>query len=142
MSSKAEREATITRSHADVGVAMVYTALRPMVTPDVSARSCPRCGRPVERGPRARWCSDSCKVLAWQERRGKSSGRTGGSSSTTPAAELQDNRKLTVLLPLWEAVLADAFPVWSQRHSGTADAIRDARRALQVLARVLESSTV
>ena len=27
----------------------------------------PRCGRPIQRGPRAKWCSDDCRVRAWQE---------------------------------------------------------------------------
>lgn len=29
----------------------------------------PRCGRPLERGPRAKWCSESCRVRMRQERR-------------------------------------------------------------------------
>ncbi len=32
-----------------------------------TVRACPRCGRSVERGPKARWCSDDCRVRAWQE---------------------------------------------------------------------------
>ena len=32
-----------------------------------SERTCPRCGRPVQRGPRAKWCSDNCRIRVWQE---------------------------------------------------------------------------
>jgi endogenous inhibitor of DNA gyrase (YacG/DUF329 family) len=39
------------------------------------ARTCPRCGRPVERGPRARWCSNSCKARFYLERRLAASSR-------------------------------------------------------------------
>jgi endogenous inhibitor of DNA gyrase (YacG/DUF329 family) len=37
--------------------------------------SCPRCGRPVARGPRARWCSNSCKARFYLERRLAASSR-------------------------------------------------------------------
>lgn len=35
----------------------------------MNTKPCPRCGRPVERGPRARFCSETCRVRLWQERR-------------------------------------------------------------------------
>jgi len=45
----------------------------------VIERICPRCGRSNRRAQQARWCSDSCKVLAWQERHRPASGPAGGS---------------------------------------------------------------
>lgn len=43
-------------------------------------RTCPRCGRPIERGPKAKWCSDDCRVRAWQEEHwmGKRAGKVQG----------------------------------------------------------------
>ncbi len=41
----------------------------PNGTVTCGARVCPYCGGPVERGPKARWCSESCRVLMWRVRR-------------------------------------------------------------------------
>jgi hypothetical protein len=43
--------------------------LSPQVKTAQMERNCPRCGRPVERGPSARWCSASCKSRFYLERR-------------------------------------------------------------------------
>lgn len=38
------------------------------VTVTATRRRCPRCGRLVLRGPRVKWCSEGCRVMAWQGR--------------------------------------------------------------------------
>lgn len=45
-----------------------------------SDRRCPRCGRPVDRGPKARWCSSSCKARFYLERRLATVSRNVGSN--------------------------------------------------------------
>ncbi len=73
------------------------------------ARVCPRCGEPVRRGPRARWCSESCRVLAWREGRARdvAPGRvssSGGIEIPSCPAESNGARNLRVVPPTWEQV--------------------------------------
>jgi hypothetical protein len=54
-------------------------------------RGCPRCGRPVERGLRARWCSETCRVLDAQRRRWTA----GGFSRYFPTRRVVHSTRIT-----------------------------------------------
>ncbi len=71
-------------------------------TETTAERSCPRCGRPVERGPRAKWCSESCRVMSWQRRRQVATSGAGVVRIPADAAESTGTRNLRVVLPWWE----------------------------------------
>ncbi len=75
------------------------------VTVAGGVRVCPRCGKPVRRGPRAKWCSESCRVAAWWERRcagqvtpGRTD-RAAGIQISSPAAESPGVPVLRVIPP-------------------------------------------
>lgn len=61
----------------------------------------PRCGRPNRRAPQARWCSDSCRMMARKECRGAHEVAPGRTICVyLPRA--QGTVNLTVLLPSWD----------------------------------------
>ena len=72
------------------------------------ACACPRCGQPVRRGPRAKWCSETCRVRTWQERRQAYSGGSGRgeivppSAESTGTSESTGTRNVRVVPPVWE----------------------------------------
>ena len=73
-------------------------------------RVCPRCGEPiVGRSSRARWCSESCRVLAWRERhtRDVAPGRVsspGGIQIPTRPEESNGTRNLRAATPTREQI--------------------------------------
>jgi hypothetical protein len=95
----------------------------------VSTRSCPRC-RPVERGLRAKWCSETCRVLDAQRRRW-----TEGGSETLPRSAASPRLPvLRVQIESWHEALGRAVV----RGAACEDAVRKAREALHELVQVLK----
>ncbi len=93
-------------------------------------RTCPRCGRSVERGPRAKWCSETCRVLDAQRRRW-----TGGGSQILPRPAASPRVPiLRVEIESWQAVLGRAVV----REAACKLAVRRAQEALRELGRTLE----
>jgi len=94
-------------------------------------RRCPRCGGVIRRGPRARWCSETCRVAAWHERRVRA-----GLSGPGAPVESRGIPVLRVLLAPWErAVDALAVP----RRSDCEQALRHARSATRAALDMLEA---
>ncbi len=58
---------------------------------------CPRCGEPVRRGPRAKWCSETCRVRMWQERRQARQGGPERGRAPARSAESTVTRNLRVV---------------------------------------------
>jgi endogenous inhibitor of DNA gyrase (YacG/DUF329 family) len=79
-------------------------------------RACPRCGQSVERGPRAKWCSETCRVLDAQRRRWTAGGSAVPSRpATSPRVPI-----LRVEIESWQAVLANV----TVRGAACEDAVR------------------
>jgi endogenous inhibitor of DNA gyrase (YacG/DUF329 family) len=66
-------------------------------------RLCPRCGRPIQKGPRAKWCSETCRVLDAQRRRWTA----GGYLNTSRSPESPRPPVLRVEIESWQEVLAN-----------------------------------
>jgi endogenous inhibitor of DNA gyrase (YacG/DUF329 family) len=96
----------------------------------VSTRSCPRCGRLIQKGPRAKWCSETCRVLDAQRRRWTA---RGGEIPPRPAASSRVP-VLRVEIEFWQEVLGKA----GVRGAACELAVRKAREALGDLVRTLE----
>ena len=96
----------------------------------VSTRTCPRCGRPVERGPRAKWCSETCRVLDAQRRRWTA----GEHCDTSRPAGSPRLPVLRVEIESWQEVLGRAVV----RGAACELAVTKAREALCELGRTLE----
>ena len=95
-----------------------------------TVRVCPRCGKPVERGPRAKWCSETCRVLDAQRRRW-----TAGGSETPPRPAASSRVPvLRVQIESWQEVLGRAVV----RGAACELAVRQAQEALRELGRTLE----
>ena len=67
-----------------------------------SERTCPRCGRPVQRRRQAKWCSDTCKVRAYEKRRTERANNPGGSQDPTPPVEPKETVTVTGSRGMWE----------------------------------------
>ena len=93
-------------------------------------RTCPRCGRSVERGPRAKWCSETCRVLDAQRRRWTA----GGSEVPLRPAASPRVPVLRVEIESWQEVLGKAVV----RGAAYELAVTKVRKALCELARTLE----
>ncbi len=93
-------------------------------------RPCPRCGRSVERGPRAKWCSETCRVLDAQRRRWTA----GGSEISPPPVKAPEAPVLRVQIESWQEVLANVVV----RGAACEDAVRRALESLRELERTLE----
>ena len=93
-------------------------------------RTCPRCGRLIQKGPRAKWCSETCRVLDAQRRRWTA----GGSSDTSRPAGSSTVPVLRVQIESWREVLGRAVV----RGAACELAVTKAREALGELVRVLK----
>jgi endogenous inhibitor of DNA gyrase (YacG/DUF329 family) len=93
-------------------------------------RLCPRCGRPILRAPRAKWCSETCRVLDAQRRRWTA----GGSEMPSQSAASPRVPVLRVQIESWHEVLGKAVV----RGAACELAVTKAREALGDLARTLE----
>jgi len=88
-------------------------------------RPCPRCGRSVERGPRAKWCSETCRVLDAQRRRWTA----GEHSDTSRPSGSSRVPVLRVQIEFWREVLGKAVV----RGAACELAVKKAREALREL---------
>ncbi len=95
-----------------------------------NVRACPRCGRSVKRGPRAKWCSETCRVLDAQRRRWTA----GGSAMPSRPATSSRVPGLRVEIESWQEVLGRAVV----RGAACELAVRQAQEALRELGRTLE----
>ncbi len=111
---------------------MMDTEMRVVLT---AAKDCPRCGRPIRRGPKARWCSESCRVMAWQKRRQRPDNRSEGTRTPLRPAESTGTRNLRGLLTLWERALGE---VTVPQSSMVEESVRKVRAAFGELACALD----
>ncbi len=96
----------------------------------VSTGSCPRCGRAILRAPKAKWCSETCRVLDAQRRRWTA----GEYLNTSRSPESPRPPVLRVEIESWQEVLANV----TVRGAACEDAVRRARESLLELKRTLE----
>jgi endogenous inhibitor of DNA gyrase (YacG/DUF329 family) len=93
-------------------------------------RTCPHCGRLIRKGPRAKWCSETCRVLDAQRRRWTA----GGNQIPPRPAASPRVPVLRVQIESWREALGRAV----FRGAACELAVRQARDALDELVRTLE----